>query len=582
MLIHLKMAILKTNLFLILAVILGVFAIIPLFHSGFFPIHDNEQIGRLYELNQALTSGQFPVRITQNLGFGYGYLLFNFYPPFVYYFSEIFKLIGFSFISSIKIMIISGFLLSSFFMYLLTKEFFGKYGGLVASIFYIYVPYRAIDLYVRGALPELFSFAIIPAIFWAYLKLQKTSRFHFILLAAFFDFILVTTHNLVALMFIPFFLLFICFLFWKSEKRKVFAIQVLTSFIISILLSSFFIFPALLENKYTMVSLLTKELADYNQHFVYLRQFINSAWGYGGSIYGLKDGLSFEVGKIHLLGALIALILLTFSFIKKRKFEALIVLTFLLFNLSVFLQTFYSKFIWDLLPPLSYIQFPWRFLMFSAFFSSFIVGSIFYLIHSPKLKAVASVVLIFLVIIVNINFFKPKTYFTNYTDASYTSEKVLRWETSKMAFEYVPAGIETKKSDIGNSVVNINENEIAKKSFEVTSGVMTAIVKKDQPNLKEFNVSVKTGGEFRVNSYAYPGWKILVNGQEINYNANNKLKLISFHLNPGNYDILAAFKDTAVRKISNFLSFAGILVFIFLTIMFFTNRAVLKKFYLDI
>ena len=47
-------------------------------------MHDDEQIARLYDLNQALSEGQFPPRISPNLGFGYGYPFFNFYPSFAY------------------------------------------------------------------------------------------------------------------------------------------------------------------------------------------------------------------------------------------------------------------------------------------------------------------------------------------------------------------------------------------------------------------------------------------------------------------------------------------------------------------
>ena len=38
------------NIFLIF--ILLIFTLLPLFHPGFFPMHDDEQIGRLYDLNK--------------------------------------------------------------------------------------------------------------------------------------------------------------------------------------------------------------------------------------------------------------------------------------------------------------------------------------------------------------------------------------------------------------------------------------------------------------------------------------------------------------------------------------------------
>src|SRR3989304_4832023 len=121
---------LKNNLFLILSVFFSLFAIISLFHPGFFPIHDDEQIARLFELNYALESFHFPPRISQNLGFGYGYPFFNFYPSLFYYFAEIFVILGFSFISSTKIAIAVGFILSAVFMYLFSRKYLGDLGGL--------------------------------------------------------------------------------------------------------------------------------------------------------------------------------------------------------------------------------------------------------------------------------------------------------------------------------------------------------------------------------------------------------------------------------------------------------------------
>ena len=42
------MKIINNHLFLIIAIFLSIFALIPLIHPGFFPIHDDEQIGRLF------------------------------------------------------------------------------------------------------------------------------------------------------------------------------------------------------------------------------------------------------------------------------------------------------------------------------------------------------------------------------------------------------------------------------------------------------------------------------------------------------------------------------------------------------
>src|SRR5579863_364002 len=103
-------------------IVLLVFTVMPLFTPGFFTMHDDEQIGRLYDLHKEVVSAQLPPRIAQDLGFGFDYPLFNFYPPLVYYIGEVFHLLGFSFINSTKLMIGLGFLLSGICMYLFSRN----------------------------------------------------------------------------------------------------------------------------------------------------------------------------------------------------------------------------------------------------------------------------------------------------------------------------------------------------------------------------------------------------------------------------------------------------------------------------
>ena len=53
------------------------FALLPLFHAGFFTIHDDEQIGRLQQMFLVISQGQIPPRWMPDLGFGFGVLLYR-------------------------------------------------------------------------------------------------------------------------------------------------------------------------------------------------------------------------------------------------------------------------------------------------------------------------------------------------------------------------------------------------------------------------------------------------------------------------------------------------------------------------
>ena len=95
-----------------------------LLRPGFFPIQDDMQVFRLFEMDKCIQDFQIPCRWIPDGGYQYGYPQFNFYAPGVYYLGEIIHLIGFQFIDSIKILFILGFVFSGITMFVLAREFF--------------------------------------------------------------------------------------------------------------------------------------------------------------------------------------------------------------------------------------------------------------------------------------------------------------------------------------------------------------------------------------------------------------------------------------------------------------------------
>ena len=177
----------KTNLISIVIILFfSILVSLPLLKSGFYLMHDDQHVARLFVFDEALKAGQFPVRWVDGFGFGFGYPLFVFYPPLVYMVGEIYHIVGFGFIDSIKLVFFSGIFLSGLAMYIFAKELWGKFPALISSLFYLLVPYRAIDVYVRGALAESFSFIWLPLVLWVFYKLNKTNKSGYLLLSAVF------------------------------------------------------------------------------------------------------------------------------------------------------------------------------------------------------------------------------------------------------------------------------------------------------------------------------------------------------------------------------------------------------------
>ncbi len=559
----------KKYLPLLIIIIFSWWSVSSIFHPGFFPMHDDEQIARLFELHETLMDGQFPPRWVPDLGFGFGYPLYNFYPPLVYYLGEIAHLLGLSLIASMKTVMILGMVFSGIFIYLLGKEFFGKIGGIVAAAFYIYSPYHAVDLYVRGALAEFYSFVFLPACLWSTVKLIKEKRLIWLVLNSIFLSLLVLSHNLIVIAFVPFYLIWLLFfLIQEKEKRKAIFLC-LGSILLAFGLTAYFSLPALLEKKYTLVdNILLKELASYNLHFVYLRQFWNSPWGYGGSIYGLLDGMSFEVGKMHIILSLLSMGLGLYLIYKRKKEGLILTFLFTVFAFSLFMASFKSAILWQLFQPLWYLQFPWRFLIFASLFSSLLAGAfcsqIFILFKKDSFMNkpfIFSIVILTLVIAINKDYFRPARYLA-VGDKDYTNREELQWRVSKISFEYVPKGISTVMSDIETTQVAITKEELPKTSFQASENI-NVTQEQNSSDYKRYRTNGR-GGQLVINTYNFPGWEAFIDGKKVAIDDNNKFRLIKVTIPGGPHELAVKFRNTPVRSLGNIITVLSALLVVLL------------------
>jgi len=130
------------------------------------------------------------------------------------------------------------------------------------------------------------------------------------------------THNLVFLPFMLILPIYLLFLVLKTPERKLFVVNCLILTVLAFGLSAFFWIPAIFEKKFTLVDqLLLTNLADFRIHFVYLQQLWNWTWGFGGSAAGLADGISFKIGKLHILASVTTFVLAAVLLKKREDFQ---------------------------------------------------------------------------------------------------------------------------------------------------------------------------------------------------------------------------------------------------------------------
>lgn len=565
-----------------LVLIISIPSFLSLLNNSYFSMHDDQHIARLFLLDKGISQGYLYPRWVDILGFNFGYPLFNFYPPLVYYLSEIFHKLGFSLIWSVKVTFIAGFIIGAYGMFLLAKKFTNKFFGLFATALYTYFFYHGVLIYVRGALAEFFSLSILPYLFLNIDNLKDRQNLKNTLLLSLTIALLVLIHPLIAFPTIIYILIFLLFYLLSQMFEHLGQIgSFAVSGLLGLMLSAFYWLPSLVERKYTLVNnILTKELASYKEHFICFNQFLFSNWGYGGSIPGCSDGMTFQIGKSHLIAIVISIIgFILYLFSRKtNKKDINYYLFFLFISLfSLFMTTNYSLFIWKNISYLSYLQFPWRFLTFASLFISLtsIYGIYLFFTSLERIKNLKIIISVFVIVYSAMTiyfvgrYFVPQSYL-NKSDKELTSFEEVAWRVSRSTFEFAPLGIKTTKSSLNTTIPNIRMIDIPALPYEIIDGKAQVNSLANKFMQKEYIIKSDNAIIFRQNTFNFPGWKAFLNNKEVKINDSNDFKLITVYVPKGVNNLKFAFKDTIVRKIGNYLSLtsAGFIFLFFLFLKF--------------
>lgn len=480
---------------------------------------------------------QFPPRWSDYLNHGYGYPLFTFTYPLPYYAGILLKLMKFSLVDSIKILFVLSVFLSAFFMYKLGSILSNRTDGLFSALYYLSANYRLVNLYIRGSLGESLALIFFPLIFYlAIIYLNNPSVWNYLFLSLSLAG-LILSHNVMAILFIPFFMLFY-FLYILHLQRRL-TLSVWKKMILPLLqgfgLAAYFFIPALLEKKYIYLSQIPlSALAD---NFIKLKDLVYTSWN-----YGLKPPISLGIG--HSVALLFILICYLLFNNKKNKnnflFKFLTVSLLLLFYFININSSLFWKF-----PPLSWLDFPWRMMGIIIFVISLLM---IYLPKRPILKSIFTL-LTFVVLISNLNYAKPSTYI-NKPDSYYETNDA----TTTSMDELMPIWVKQKAKNRYTSKIEYDDKISAVTDLSYNSKKI------------DFNATVLSPVKIKINSLFFPGWKFQIDGKNTPASIYEPDGMMTIELNPGYHQIRGRFEETPLRLITDWVS---ILSAVFLIIMIF-------------
>jgi len=532
-----------------IVVLISILGIIPLFHNGWYPMHDDTQPSRVITMGRALQHGQLPVRIVSDLGYGYGYPIYNFYGPLPYYFGGFLYAAGLSVIMSTKAMIILGVLLApvtcALVLYLMSSSIFV---AVIGGILYMYAPYHAVQLYVRGAIGELWAYGLLPlAIIPIVLSFRKDDRelsSRLRMLSIVGTSFVILSHTIMGYAVSGMLLIYGCVYTIRHSFRSKSVLRYWIQVAFALFLTMFFWLPAMTESRYTSVSGQIGSTANYHDHYVCLPQLWDSPWGFGGSTAGCIDGMSFKLGKIHIALALIGL---TYFLYKRKKLESIEGFSIFVCIVSIFLMTPISTLLWDMIPGISYIQYPWRFLTFTSLGLS-ILGSYIFSHKSLTVRCIGVLAGIGIVIL-NLKLFIPQ-YTYSIDNNRLESQKDIRFRVSKISDEYLSPDF-TRPTNI---------EEIPASLVSSTQGIRTDI-EINLETYKKIHVLADENGTMRLAIAHFPGWEYKIDGKALIPKKEGGVPQLN--IVKGEHIIEATFRDTLPRVIGNIISSITVFIYIY-------------------
>lgn len=519
----------KRLIILILLLAIPTFGL--MLRSGVYTMHDFH-LFRQFEFDKCMGEKVLPCRWAPDSSLGYGQPMFNYYGQLSYWVGTLFRWSGLSVLSSVKGVFILSLVASAVAMFALARNYWGDRGAVLSALLYMYAPYRAVDVWVRGALPEALGFVFFPLIWLAVDKYLQTQKYKYLFWLVMLTSGLIVTHNLSALMFAPFIGIWVIFRLSQKWSRSRLEDLVCAGFA-TLLLSAWYLLPVIFENQLITLTDVVAGYYTYQLHFVTLKQlFLSNFWGYGGSIWGPNDGLSFAVGYLQWQLPLIAgLVILVTG--KARKYFHWLVITGLAVG-ALWLTHGKSEIVWKLIPPMTYIQFPWRFLTLGVFLLSLSAGVWAELVS--KCLVIGGIIL--LAILLNVGFYRPDIWLA-VNDAQYFSGASWDQQRSSAISDYWPKSASKLPADFApNQPV-----------FIIGSGKVLTQNKGAHQAVYEIQVNTDYA-KVRFPIVYFPNWQ----SPETDIFPDGDLGLVTARIEKGHHFIHLNFVDTKVRQLGNWVS----------------------------
>lgn len=552
---------------LLVVTLLGLPAVSPLWRWAAVPCtHDGHlHYHRVAAIGAAWQEGLWFSRWLPDLAFGYGYPFFLYREPLPLYLTYFFHLAGLPLPAASNFFYILALLAGGWFAYLWLREVWGDPAGLVGAAAYMLAPYPLIDALVRGNQPESLALPLFPLLLWAGRRFMVGGgRGHFLVatlgLAG-----LALSHNISLFIFAPLFALYLGLVGWLHRPEGwLWRLVAITGLAAG--LAAFYVGPAVLEmDQVTLNQSVTTRNNDFRFNFASLAEILAPPRPEDPTL--LNPPLPFRLGWVASGLAVIGLGRLWGG--RRQLSREQKALTLFMVGWGVvflFMALAVSRPVWEKLPLIDFVQFPWRFVgrvgLPTAWLAGLAVYDLRWTIGKWRFGPVASgLALIGLSLEAIPNLYPAycpeEGYPTILTVHQYEHETGLVGVDPEGS--YFPKSVEQRPA--GSALEADYQAGRLPQRFDLSRLPAGASLLEAHytPNQATIQIESPAGFTARYLTFAFPGWEATVDGQTVPITPSQSEGLITFAVPAGTHTLEIGWHLTPLRATLSTISLGSLL-----------------------
>ncbi len=447
--------------------------------------------------------------------------------------------------------------------------------GLVAGVAYAYAPFQIYDVLNRGSLWESLAWAFPPLVLWAVQRYSVRAERRHLVVGVVGLGGMVLSHHLFAFLFAPVFALWVVA---QAVLRRQWAI-VWRGVLLGVLgmgITAFHWLPPLVERSFVQTErLLGIWVFDYRYNFLPFAHLV--AFPRVADPALLNDWPQKALGFVPLVVGLLPLLGWRRASVERRLAVALL---WACVVGTAFLTQPASIWIWDHVPLLRYVQYPWRFLGPAAFCLALLAGAavqelaeIIQRLGKHRVGAssqsMAAALLASVLVMASLGWLYPRHCAA---PGNLTVGGMIEWERATDTLgttaggEYLPVWVEQMPTISLDDAYRAGKPVERLRPQDLPEG---AVIIRADYGVQSASLILSAENPFRARYlvFYYPGWHVTIDGDAVPVAPEEDTGLLTFVVPQGEHVVEVTFGQTPSRLAADALSGAALAALVFLMVM---------------